>query len=185
MMKKHIPGSDHSMDRRQMLKLGLMAGSAAALPIDSANAIVAPNDDTNIIFIWLPGGLPHMDMYDMKPDAPLEYRGIFSPIKTNVPEIQVSELMPMHAKIADKFSIIRSMHHEFSDHGGGSKRFMMARDPKIPNGTINDSPAISAERRQNSTRCHSVRSCISPVVLFFHDSDVARLILAMASPLGI
>jgi hypothetical protein len=84
----------------------------------------------------------------MKPEAPLEYRGDFSPIRTNVPEIQVSELMPMHAKIADKFSIIRSMHHEFADHGGGSKRFMMARKPKIPNGTINDSPAISAIIKQ-------------------------------------
>lgn len=147
-MNEHTPENGMNMDRRKMLKMGLMAGSAAALPLQSANALVEPKDDTNVIFIWLPGGLPHMDMYDMKPDAPLEYRGIFSPIKTNVPEIQVSELMPMHAKIADKFSIIRSMHHDFSDHGGGSKRFMMARDPKIPNGTINDSPAISAVIKQ-------------------------------------
>ncbi|MCF6313175.1 MAG: DUF1501 domain-containing protein [Verrucomicrobiales bacterium] len=112
-MKDQSPLNSPTMDRRQMLRLGLMAGSAAVLPL-SVEAAVAPNKDTNIIFIWLPGGLHHMDMYDMKPDAPLEYRGIFSPIKTNVPGIQVNELMPMHAKIADKFSIIRSMHHEFT-----------------------------------------------------------------------
>ncbi len=134
-----------------MLKMGVLAAPALAPgfgPELRAAAPLEPKKDTNIIFIWLPGGLPHMDMYDMKPDAPLEYRGIYSPIKTNVPEIQVSELMPMHAKIADKFSLIRSMHHEFSDHGGGSKRFMMARPPKIPNGTINDSPAVSAVIKQ-------------------------------------
>lgn len=140
------------MDRRKLLKLGLMAAPALApgfgANLRAATPAIEASKETNIIFIWLPGGLPHMDMYDMKPDAPLEYRGIYSPIKTNVPEIQVSELMPMHAKIADKFSIIRSMHHEFADHGGGSKRFMMARDPKIPNGTINDSPAISAVIKQ-------------------------------------
>lgn len=132
--------------------MGLMAAPALApgfgATLRAAAPVAGASKETNIIFIWLPGGLPHMDMYDMKPDAPLEYRGIYSPIKTNVPGIEVSELMPMHAKIADKFSIIRSMHHEFADHGGGSKRFMMARDPKIPNGTINDSPAISAVIKQ-------------------------------------
>lgn len=140
------------MDRRKLLKMGLMAAPALApgfgATLRAAAPVAGASKETNIIFIWLPGGLPHMDMYDMKPDAPLEYRGIYSPIKTNVPGIEVSELMPMHAKIADKFSIIRSMHHEFADHGGGSKRFMMARDPKIPNGTINDSPAISAVIKQ-------------------------------------
>ena len=125
-----------------------MAAPAMAMPLQAATPAINARKDANIIFIWLPGGLPHMDMYDMKPDAPIEYRGIFSPIKTNVPEIQVSELMPMHAKIADKFSIIRSMHHTFADHGGGSKRFMMARQHKIPSGRINDSPAISAVIKQ-------------------------------------
>ena len=50
-----------------------------------------------------------MEMYDMKPDAPSEYRGEFSPIRTNVSGIEVCELLPMHATIADKFSIIRSV----------------------------------------------------------------------------
>lgn len=98
--------------------------------------------DTSVIFIWLPGGLPHMDTYDMKPDAPMEYRGDFQPIRTNVPGMQVCELLPRHAKIADKFSIIRSIQHDFADHGGAHKRMMTGRLPKTPTGTINDAPAV-------------------------------------------
>ncbi|MFO0817034.1 MAG: DUF1501 domain-containing protein [Pirellulales bacterium] len=62
-----------------------------------------------MIMVYLPGGASHIDMYDLKPDAPAEYRGEFYPIPTNVPGIDVCELMPQHAKIADKFSIIRGL----------------------------------------------------------------------------
>jgi len=100
--------------------------------------------DTSVIFVWLPGGLPHMETYDMKPDAPAEYRGIFNPIKTNVSGIEVCEMLPRHAKVADKFSILRSCHHEFADHGGAHKRMMTGRPPKTPTGTVNDAPAVSS-----------------------------------------
>jgi len=100
--------------------------------------------DTSVIFIWLPGGLPHMETYDMKPEAPSEYRGDFRPIRTNVPGIEVCELLPKHAKIADKFSLIRSIHHECSNHGGAHKRMMTGRIPKEPAGTINDAPAVAS-----------------------------------------
>ncbi len=102
------------------------------------------NRDTSVILVWLPGGLPHMETYDMKPGAPAEYRGEFRPIRTNVPGIEVCELLPMHAKMADKFAIVRSMHHEFADHGGAHKRMMTGRPPKVPTGTINDAPAVSS-----------------------------------------
>ncbi len=59
--------------------------------------------------IHLSGGPSHLDMYDMKPEAPLEYRGEFNPIRTNVPGIEICELMPMQAKIADKFTILRGV----------------------------------------------------------------------------
>ncbi len=97
-----------------------------------------------MIFIWLPGGMSHLESYDMKPDAPLEYRGTFSPIKTNVPGIDVCELFPMHAKIADKFTLIRSISHEFADHGGGHKRFLTGRIPASPVGTVNDAPSVAS-----------------------------------------
>lgn len=109
-------------------------------------AIGAPTlePDTSVIFIWLPGGPPHMETYDMKPDAPSDYRGVFRPINTNVPGIDVCELFPMHAKIADKFTLIRSIAHEFADHGGGHKRFLTGRIPKTPVGTLNDAPAVGS-----------------------------------------
>lgn len=72
--------------------------------------------DTSVILIWLDGGPGHMDMYDMKPEAPVEYRGIWQPIRTNVPGIEISELFPLQAKVADKFSIVRSLHHGAGDH---------------------------------------------------------------------
>src|SRR5437773_12142478 len=62
-----------------------------------------------IIMIYLPGGPPHQDMFDLKPDAPAEIRGEFKPIKTNVTSIQICEHMPRIAAMMDKFAIIRSL----------------------------------------------------------------------------
>ena len=100
--------------------------------------------DKAVIFIWLPGGMSHLESYDMKPDAPLEFRGTLAPIKTNVPGIEVCELFPRHAKIADKFNIVRSISHEFADHGGGHKRFLTGRIPATPVGFVNDAPAVTS-----------------------------------------
>lgn len=100
--------------------------------------------DTSVIFVWLPGGPPHMETYDMKPNAPVEYRGEFDPVQTNVPGMDICELLPLHTKIADKFTLIRSIHHTFADHGGGHKRLMTGRVPATPTGTINDAPAVTS-----------------------------------------
>jgi hypothetical protein len=100
--------------------------------------------DTSVIFIWLPGGPPHMETYDMKPDAPEEYRGLFRPIRTNVPGIDVCELLPLHAKVADRYTLIRSIAHEFADHGGGHKRFLTGREPAEPTGFVNDHPMVGS-----------------------------------------
>ncbi len=62
-----------------------------------------------IINIYLPGGPSHLDMFDLKPDAPSEYRGEFRPIGTNVPGIQICEHFPKLAQLADKFAIVRSI----------------------------------------------------------------------------
>ena len=67
--------------------------------------------------LWLWGGPSHLDTFDMKPDAPLEYRGPFEPIATAVPGIQICELLPGLARRADKFALLRAMHHESNDHG--------------------------------------------------------------------
>ena len=136
--------------RREALAAGVLGlggmGLADLFRLQSqANAAglnVSP--DTSIIFVWLPGGPPHMDMYDMKPNAPIDYRGPFHPIHTNVPGIDVCELMPRHAKIADKYAVIRSVSHTFADHGGGHKRMMTGRVPNTPVDTVNDAPATGS-----------------------------------------
>src|SRR5262249_36604924 len=70
-----------------------------------------------VILLWLWGGPSHLDTFDMKPDAPIEYRGPFEPISTVVPGIRVCELLPELARRTDKFALLRTMHHESNDHG--------------------------------------------------------------------
>ena len=71
-----------------------------------------------VINIFLPGGPPHLDMWDLKPDAPADVRGEFKPIKTNVPGIEICEHFPLIAKMMDKFAIIRSLSGSSGDHDG-------------------------------------------------------------------
>jgi hypothetical protein len=135
--------------RREFLAAGALGLGAMTLPdLLQARAAAQANgsrvdDDTSVIFVWLPGGPPHIDMYDMKPEAPEEFRGAFRPIRSNVPGIDVCELMPRHAAIADKFAVIRSISHNFADHGGGHKRMMTGRIPATPVDTVNDAPATT------------------------------------------
>src|ERR1051325_1604746 len=97
------------MSRRNFLKIGGLTlgglGAAGIVPwklhADTTGAREASND-TAVILIWLPGGPPHMEMYDMKPDAPAEYRGDFHPVRTNVVGMDVCEHLPMHTRIADR-----------------------------------------------------------------------------------
>jgi hypothetical protein len=119
-------------------------GVRGVLPLRLEAAENGRASDTSVILIWLPGGPPHMETYDMKPDAPAEYRGAFRPIRTNVRGIDVCELLPLHARIADKFTLIRSIAHEFADHGGGHKRFLTGRDPRSPVGFVNDYPMVGS-----------------------------------------
>lgn len=136
--------------RREFLRAGVLGLGGLTLPqlfaMREAQAAQtgAVSPDTSVIFVWMPGGPPHMDMYDMKPDAPIDYRGAFEPIRTNVPGVDVCELMPMHTKIADKYNIVRSIAHEFADHGGGHKRFMTGRVPRTPTEFVNDAPAVGS-----------------------------------------
>jgi len=73
--------------------------------------------DVSLIFLFLRGGLSTIDTWDLKPEAPAEFRGDFRPIATNVPGIQISEHMPRAARQMDKFSLVRNFRHDNSDHG--------------------------------------------------------------------
>jgi hypothetical protein len=140
---KHCPGPS----RRDFLRLGSVALTSAAIaPVTAHRALGADHvtNDPAVIFVWLPGGPPHQDTFDMKPNAPSEYRGAFNPIKTNVPGIEICEHLPQLARVADKFSLIRSVAHKFADHGGGHKRFLTGRDPLQPTGFVNDTPMVGS-----------------------------------------
>lgn len=152
-MSRGVPYCPGPVSRRTLLQGGAFAfaglGMAEMLRLqaESSRPFSEPaeawnTEETAVIFIWLPGGPPHMEMYDMKPLAPAEYRGDFRPIPTNVPGIDVCEHLPLHSKIADKFTIVRSVAHNFADHGGGHKRFLTGRDPLEPAGFVNDYPAV-------------------------------------------
>ncbi len=158
------------VSRRSFLEVGgvsmLGLGLSDVLRYEAAAKEVGKlvDKDTSVIFVWLPGGPPHMETYDMKPEAPSEYRGDFRPIKTNVPGIEVCELLPMHAKIADKYTLIRSIHHSFADHGGGHKRVMTGRIPATPTGTVNDAPSVtSIVKRMLSQGKSDLPTCVAEV----------------------
>jgi hypothetical protein len=81
------------------------------LAAKAAGAVKTAADDRSAIMIFNLGAPSQLDTFDMKPQAPAEIRGPFKPISTASPEIQISEILPLHAKIADKFSLVRSCHH--------------------------------------------------------------------------
>ncbi len=96
-----------------------------------------PAPDTSVILLWLGGGPSHIDMYDMKPKAPDTIRSPFKEIGTNLSGLNICELMPMQAKIADKFTLIRSITHKWNGHQDGAQRFLSGYAP--PRGAMNTS----------------------------------------------
>src|SRR3954471_791323 len=116
-------GSGHFCDgisRRSFLRAGGLALGGLALPdllrLQAQGAVAPGKRGKSVIMICLGGGPSHVDTYDMKPDAPSEIRGEFRPIKSNVPGMDVSELLPRQAKIADKFAVVRSVTWQEPDH---------------------------------------------------------------------
>ncbi len=101
--------------RREFLQAGALGAIGLSLPqylaAKQAGAVKKSHDNRSCILIFNLGGPSHLDLWDMKPDAPQEIRGPFKPIRTKSPDIDISEILPLHAKIADKFSLVRSCHH--------------------------------------------------------------------------
>src|SRR5437899_4875359 len=98
------------ISRRGFLKIGALgAGITLADMLRLKAASPTPTKNKSAIMIYLPGGPSHMDMYDLKPDAPEEFRGEFRPIPTNVPGVQICEHFPMQARMWDKLACIRSI----------------------------------------------------------------------------
>jgi len=117
------------------LRFGL--GPLAAL---NARGSAHPSGKAKSVILIFNGGAPsHIDLWDPKPEANSEVRGIFRPLSTNVPGVQVTELLPEMAKRMDKVALIRSVHHEHSSHNAGMHWATVGRPYRIDSTLINPS----------------------------------------------
>lgn len=119
-------------NRRQLLRAGLTGFTSLTLPglyrARAEAAAKAGNSETAIILVWLRGGQSHLDTFDMKPLATSDYRGPFSPVDTNVPGMQITELYPRLSQCADRYALLRSVTHDAGGHPSGSLR-VLGGDP--------------------------------------------------------
>src|SRR6266516_3086981 len=101
--------------RRDFLQVGALGALGLTLSqfaaLKALGAAAPGSDEKSCIMIFNLGAPSQLDTFDMKPNAPAEIRGPFKPIKTNNPDIQISEILPMHAKLADRFSLVRTCYH--------------------------------------------------------------------------
>jgi hypothetical protein len=116
---QRCPGT---FSRRAFLRCGLAGlttlslGDLLRVESRAAAGRKSASSPKAIILLWLWGGSSHMETFDLKPEAPAEFRGEFRPIRTNVPGIAICEHLPRLARLADKFALIRSCHHNSPGH---------------------------------------------------------------------
>ncbi|MEO1970901.1 MAG: DUF1501 domain-containing protein, partial [Pirellulaceae bacterium] len=135
----------NSVTRRDVLQVGALGAIGLGLPqymaAKEAGKLRDPNDDRAAIMIFNLGAPSQLDTFDMKPDAPAEIRGPFQPISTSVPGIQLSEILPQHAKIADKIALVRSCYHTSAAvHDAG---WQMMQTGRLFTGNVN-TPHVGA-----------------------------------------
>lgn len=120
------------LDRRGFMRFGIAGFASLSLPgilrLRAESPVGDSDEKTAVIMVWLPGGCSHIDTYDPKPDAASEYRGPFGTIATQVPGLRFTELLPLQAKMADKFTVLRSMRQAAGGHPAGSMQ-MLSGDP--------------------------------------------------------
>jgi hypothetical protein len=139
--------------RRQLLKVGSLSLAASALPglmrspvAMAANPAVPPpaanGKARSVIFLWMGGGVTHIDSFDPKPEAPEEIRGTLAPIATSLPGVQFAETCPELAKIAHKLAVVRSYSHDSNDHLLSQAYTLSGR--KVPMSQIQTEPNIGS-----------------------------------------
>src|SRR5439155_633636 len=108
----------HSPSRRNFLQIGAFGAAGFALPqlLRAEQAAGNRSSRKSVILIYLVGGPPHQDMFDLKPDAPREIAGPWRPIATNVNGIQICEAFPKLAGMMDKLAVVRSLIGNQADH---------------------------------------------------------------------
>jgi hypothetical protein len=109
----------HALHRRSFLQAGLLGAgglSLAELLRSEARAELGTGREHSVIILWMRGGPSHIDMWDPKPEAPVEYRGEFGSAATSVPGITLTDMLPKSAAIMHKWSIVRSLTHQDAGH---------------------------------------------------------------------
>lgn len=132
--------------RRTILRAGLFGLGAVSLPevLRLRAAAGETKRPTSVIFIELAGGPTQFETYDPKPKAPIEYRGPYGVVQTNQPGVQFCELMPEQAKVMDKLTVIRSIHHRKSSHDPSSHLSQTGYYKTGPKGGANQMPSFGA-----------------------------------------
>ena len=125
--------------RREFLQAGSLAlggtGLAEILAGRASAGKTDPTVDTSVILLYLHGGPSHLETYDLKPHAPVEYRSVYRPIRTNVLGLELCERFPQQARLADKIAIVRSLSHEMSSHSDGGIEVLTGKTPRVPDPT--------------------------------------------------
>jgi hypothetical protein len=162
------PGSS----RREFLRLGAITPAALTLPAllaaetRGANAPRSPKRAKSCLLIFMEGGPSHIDLWDVKPDAPAEVRGEFQPVQTKTPGVTVCEHLPLSAPLWHHLSQVRSVRHGITDHNAGSYYMLTGRYP------ADGSKLVVANTPQNFPPFGSVmakyRPAEKPVPAFVH-----------------
>ncbi len=148
-MLNHIFGTNRhycdGLSRRQVLRVGasgLFGGLAlpGLLQLQAQAATGKVAKAKSCILVFLEGGPSHIDMWDLKPDAPVDIRGPYQPIKTSVPGTFIGELLPHCAKVVDKFTILRSHSHGDNGHETGRHWVMTGYPPRFADGQAQGAP---------------------------------------------
>lgn len=131
------PGIPTHFQRREFLRVGGMAlgGVGLATVLAGRAAAGTSTADTSVILVFCLGGASHLETYDLKPDGPELMRSVFRPIATAVPGMSICEHLPLQAKAAKRFSLIRSLHHKINIHNDGSIAVLTGKEPSVPDPT--------------------------------------------------
>ncbi|MBC8351850.1 MAG: DUF1501 domain-containing protein [Planctomycetes bacterium] len=121
--------SPKSIERRAFLRAGLLG--LGGLNLARLAAAREASVDTSVILLYLHGGPSQLETYDLKPDAPIEYRSVFAPISTNIAGMDICEHFPLQAKLADKFSLVRSLNHDVGIHSDGGIIVLTGKRPTV------------------------------------------------------
>jgi hypothetical protein len=132
------------VSRRRALKAGLAGFGLSHLPhLSQAGDLAAAAQGKSVLFIFLTGGLSHHDSFDMKPEAPAEIRGEFKPIATQVPGTQICEHLPLLAKRAERYALVRSMRTNSDGHELACHMLLTGRLELPPGFTLNKVPSAN------------------------------------------